>query len=57
MWWKVGYTSKEIKRVALFPDRDNHPVRLLVEGDHPVLLLGYPLLSTAGTRQGRGVVP
>ena len=37
---EVGYAREEVKGVTLLPDRENHPVRLLVEGDHPVLLLG-----------------
>ena len=37
-WLKLGYASKEVKCVTLWPDCENHPVRLLVEGDHPVLL-------------------
>ena len=37
---ELGYTSEEIKCITLLPDRENHPVRLLVEGDHPMLLLG-----------------
>ena len=39
MWREVGYTSGEVKCVTLLPDRENYPLRLLVEGDGPVLLL------------------
>jgi hypothetical protein len=38
VWRKVRYTREEVKCVTLLPDSENHPVRLLVEGDHPVLL-------------------
>jgi hypothetical protein len=37
---ELGYTSEEIKCITLLPDHENHPVRLLVEGEHPMLLLG-----------------
>jgi hypothetical protein len=40
MWREVGYTREKIKGVTLLPDSENHPVRLRIEGDHPVLLLG-----------------
>jgi hypothetical protein len=37
---ELRYTREEVKGVTLLPDSENHPVRLRIEGDHPVLLIG-----------------